>query len=148
MLSPERLEELKARAKAATPGPWEVHGANVHTVAATEPTYITEVSLASLSSPRGGNQRDKDAAHIAACDPQTILELIAMVPVWRPMNEFVGNSAIIFDAKWGVVEGHRYDNGKWHIGAFNGQMIEAHPLSWQSHPIPPALSTNQPIGAE
>lgn len=59
-----------------TPTPWEVYGASIRTVAEQEPRYVmelnsvhsanlaTDVVIGSLSSPRGAEQRDIDAAFI------------------------------------------------------------------------------------
>jgi hypothetical protein len=72
------LNELEARAKVATPGPWHVDREKPH----TEP-YVCSKTWNISSDPMD----DGDAAYIAAANPETILALIAMV---REMGEALG----------------------------------------------------------
>jgi len=62
------LDSLEALAKAATPGPWRVHGIDVYT-----DDDSSMVANGSYCDAQGG---ENDTAFIAAANPQTVLELI------------------------------------------------------------------------
>jgi hypothetical protein len=93
------LAKLKALAEAATPGPWSNddgkrgvkksiwthHAEAVERDDPTKPsrygperTYIAN-ALAPLPSPSKGTQAHANASFIAACDPTTVLTLIAEI---------------------------------------------------------------------
>ena len=63
-----KLDNLKAAALAATPGKWSTH--NVH-------VWDGETSIADCGM--GNGKSRENAVYIAACDPQTIMKLIAVV---------------------------------------------------------------------
>jgi hypothetical protein len=82
-------EALLALAIAATPGPWEHRGASVASIATG---YVAELSgfphsLASLSATRGPEQRDRDAAFIAAANPSTVIALLGEIEALRKALE-------------------------------------------------------------
>ena len=75
------LEAIKARAQAATPGPWRVTGEGITNltpdkaeygqIAAIVTMHPSDVALLEIS--------DDDSAHIAGMDPETTLALIEEV---------------------------------------------------------------------
>lgn len=90
----DKLQSILDGAAKATPGPWERRGASVQSVATG---YIMETSgtsphVGNLSSPRGSDQRDNDAAFIAACDPQTITSLILELQSFRTERDTINAS--------------------------------------------------------
>lgn len=60
------------------------------------------------------------------------------VSEWRDVKTApkIGH-AIIYDPRWGVCEGNRYDDGHWGLATFNGQITEAHPTHWMPLPDVP-----------
>lgn len=75
-----KLVELEEKAKAATPGPWKkTRNKCAQVVAVGEPVQVaqcgdyTQKDLARFS----GERWNANAAHIAACSPDTIIALIA-----------------------------------------------------------------------
>ena len=81
MVTPDDLDRLERDARAATPGPWEADGNDVLTTVAEVP----EVIVASTGGPFAHDT--KTARHIANCDPQTVLALVAEVRRLREENE-------------------------------------------------------------
>ncbi len=102
-LSAEERAEIRAKAEAATPGPWVLCGSDKHwssTVNAHAPnvgyqihsfdimkTKLPDTWLAMKDTYR------RDAAHIARMDPQTTLRLLDTV-------EYLQSRADGFEAKW------------------------------------------------
>lgn len=82
-LSPERVAEIRALAEKATPGPWIRAGVR-HKIG-QESCFAVGPDVNPIAFlPIGSQQRDrfhaeafKDAAYIAALDPQTVLALLA-----------------------------------------------------------------------
>lgn len=73
------LDELERLAEAATPGPWKQEYSGGHyaeSVTAAKPRGGT-ITVARIGS--GPKRRADDAAHIAACSPDAILRLLAVV---------------------------------------------------------------------
>lgn len=66
------LAELRRLAEAATPGPWKVDDFTTVTEADEGTTLWVDVC-------GGDTQAEKDAAYIAACDPQTVAALVEAV---------------------------------------------------------------------
>ena len=60
------LAEIRARAEAATPEPWEIIGGG---------EYVTGVGLI-IGRECDGGVTSEDAAHIAGMDPTTVLALL------------------------------------------------------------------------
>ena len=72
MLTPEEIADLRAKAQAATPGPWSFDPVgNVLSTADGQPSYITGEGDAIRKS--------TDLAYITAANPQAILQLLDMV---------------------------------------------------------------------
>tara|TARA_R110000796_G_C14362341_1_gene412958 strand:- start:3 stop:290 length:288 start_codon:yes stop_codon:yes gene_type:complete len=70
-MTPEVLDELAAKAEAATPGPWVYDGARS--------VLVPEEYRDPTTGRRDGVHWKPNAAHIAAFDPPTVLALIAEV---------------------------------------------------------------------
>ena len=66
------IEELKAKAEAATDGPWAVPNANIFRVVAPKLRGPNEYPWAVIAD----DCRKEDAAFIAAANPAAVLELI------------------------------------------------------------------------
>lgn len=71
-----KLDELKALAEQATPGPWESTYGNVTTPSGGDVVGIEERGSAYLSH-RELVLKNEDADYIAAANPQVVLSLIA-----------------------------------------------------------------------
>lgn len=58
---------------------------------------------------------------------------------WKPITPGFSEygSFIIYDPRWGVSEGCRFDSGKWGLATFNGQVTEAHPTHYRPMPASP-----------
>jgi hypothetical protein len=84
------LDRLERLAKAATPGPWELGdgGWGVYVTTADG----TEVVSREWTGPQ-------DAAHIAASDPATVLELIAELRKYRQAPGYCWNCHADLDGK-------------------------------------------------
>jgi len=88
ILTPEHIAEIKALAEKATPGPWESDGMAVpfHPKQSSpfedQGASVDPVIIGGCQDEQGGAVgvlRNDDAAYIAACDPQTVLALIARI---------------------------------------------------------------------
>jgi len=81
MIPDEKLDELEREALAATPGPWfsapfAYHEVGVyHARGSTSGTV--DVSRTEIVARVPSRNRVHDAAHIAAADPQTVLDMVA-----------------------------------------------------------------------
>ncbi len=75
-LTLERVAELRAKAEKASPGPWTTES---FTFVRGGSRGFDMIATTTLSY---------DAAHIAACDPPTVLALIAMVERYRAALEW------------------------------------------------------------
>ena len=75
-LTGDELATIKARAEAATPGPWEAFGACLWREGPLNTTDIVDDCACGNGS---GIQRDEDGAHIAGMDPATTLRLVAEI---------------------------------------------------------------------
>lgn len=72
-MTTEELDELERKAKAATPGPWEFVTEGQSTVWAGN----GDIPVADIPNKHILNYGAENGPHIAKCDPQTILRLIA-----------------------------------------------------------------------
>ena len=69
-LTPARLADLRAVAKAATPGPWTIRNSyGFFGIVPADGPAVTGM-------PAKGKDRKHNAAHIAAFDPPTVLALL------------------------------------------------------------------------
>lgn len=81
-LTPDRLQELRRIAEAATPGPWGIPGENVFRVVAPEtqnqgdPYYRWAVIADADPSSVDGEQAAANACYIAAFHPPTVLAML------------------------------------------------------------------------
>ena len=104
-LNPKLLADLKAKAEAATPGPW-----GVFETGSSITVYLPESYLGNhiACMARGGVPAEEEfsnAAYIAAANPATILALIAEIERRSPAKEGVateemlraGNAALFRD---------------------------------------------------
>jgi hypothetical protein len=81
-LTGDELATIKARAEAATPGPWEQAG-----------RFLIEGRSAMLGEavPVADVVYDRDVPHIAGMDPETTLRLVAEVKLLRAQVERAGS---------------------------------------------------------
>lgn len=79
MLTPEQLADLRAKAEAATPGPWENVNRHVQYKHQDDWGYVCYSEEAENNGPPPGIWKEEDAAFIAAANPYTILYLIRSI---------------------------------------------------------------------
>lgn len=77
MTREETLAEVEAKARAATPGPWTVADDSWRQPPGSR--HVEEPTHRCITC----SPADRDAAHIARCDPGTVLALLAEVQLWR-----------------------------------------------------------------
>jgi hypothetical protein len=75
-LTGDELATIKARAEAATPGPWTHFGTCLWREGPLDTTDIVDDCACGNGT---GIQRDEDGAHIAGMDPATTLRLVAEI---------------------------------------------------------------------
>lgn len=73
-MTAERRAEIAELARKATPGPWFTDDPWI--VATRDAAGAIEYLAATNDLDTGNDQQERDAAFIAACDPQTILALL------------------------------------------------------------------------
>ncbi len=78
-ITPELLADLKAKAQAATPGPWEQHEHYPHVIVDGVLDPICEVNR----SPYAYTDSRTDAAYISAASPDVVLALIEKIENYR-----------------------------------------------------------------
>jgi hypothetical protein len=80
------MKALKDAAEKATPGPWAVRTCDesIGSIDALGDLQIAQAQMISSADMlKGSPIRRANTAHIAACDPQTILALVAVVEAAR-----------------------------------------------------------------
>lgn len=79
------------------------------------------------------------SAMIAACLPAAP---VAPAEGWQPIETAPQRKkVIIHDPKWGVTEGLLFEDGKWGLATFNGQVMKANPTHWMPLPAAPTGET-------
>ncbi len=82
-ITPELLADLKAKAQAATPGPWEQHEHYPHVIVDGVLDPICEVNR----SPYAYTDSRTDAAYISAASPDVVLDMVSEIERLRAENK-------------------------------------------------------------
>lgn len=73
----------------------------------------------------------------------------ALRPFWQPASTLPtakGTHVLVNDSRFGVGEAMLFDNGKWGLASFNGQIIEAAPIEWMPLPVTATAPSDQTAG--
>jgi hypothetical protein len=81
----EFLKQVKERADAATPGPWQVSGTYKASIIA-DGKFVG--STLGVDGGTGRDERERNTAFIAAANPQTVLNLLAIIEKLKGELEF------------------------------------------------------------
>jgi len=81
------IEALRAKAEAATPGPWMLDD-DTHVLGPDGTSILAETDG---DAERGETYTPEDAAHIAACSPDVILSLLRELELLRKLEHAASN---------------------------------------------------------
>jgi hypothetical protein len=100
------LDAIEARAKAATPGPWEAsEAASDAIIAPAQPLHYDEEARDYGGPIIGESMHLADRDHIAGLDPQTVLALVAEL---RAAREVVDKARLVLAPSSGDDMGNRF----------------------------------------
>jgi hypothetical protein len=91
-VTPDNLDRLATLAKAATPGPWEPYSGTSVVQSGPPSENTIDKPLYYFSVDCFGPNPLEDAAYIAALDPTTVLDLIAMATRLEDVRQYVSNN--------------------------------------------------------